>query len=70
MLAPGCAIGLGRAAIRLGAYQLLLGIPSHAAVGEAVEVVATRQRGYVNGVLRALPCRRNIVLCVCGMRNN
>ena len=29
-----------RAAIRLGAYQLLLGIPSHAAVGETVEVVA------------------------------
>ena len=43
-----------RGAIRLGAYQLLLGIPSHAAVGETVEVVATRQRGYVNGVLRAL----------------
>ena len=43
-----------RAGIRLGAYQLLLGIPSHAAVGETVEVVAARQRGYVNGVLRAL----------------
>jgi transcription termination factor NusB len=43
-----------RAGIRLGAYQLLLGIPSHAAVGETVEVVASRQRGYVNGVLRAL----------------
>jgi len=43
-----------RAGVRLGAYQLLLGIPSHAAVGETVEVVAARQRGYVNGVLRAL----------------
>ncbi|MGH8977423.1 MAG: transcription antitermination factor NusB, partial [Acidimicrobiia bacterium] len=43
-----------RAALRLGAYQLLVGIASHAAVGETVEVVAARQRGYVNGVLRAL----------------
>ena len=51
-----------RAAIRLGAYQLLLGIPSHAAVGETVEVVATRQRGYVNGVLRALGAHRPTVV--------
>jgi 16S rRNA (cytosine967-C5)-methyltransferase len=43
-----------RAAVRLGAYQLLIGIPSHAAVGETVEVVAPRQRGFVNAVLRAL----------------
>jgi 16S rRNA (cytosine967-C5)-methyltransferase len=43
-----------RAALRLGAYQLLVGIASHAAVGETVAVVADRQRGYVNGVLRAL----------------
>jgi 16S rRNA (cytosine967-C5)-methyltransferase len=43
-----------RAALRLGAYQLLIGVPAHAAVGETVEVVDTRTRGFVNGVLRAL----------------
>ena len=43
-----------RAAVRLGAYQLFIGIPAHAAVSETVEVVAARQRGFVNGVLRAL----------------
>jgi 16S rRNA (cytosine967-C5)-methyltransferase len=43
-----------RAALRLGAYQLLIGIPAHAAVGETVEAVSARPRGYVNGVLRAL----------------
>jgi len=43
-----------RAALRLGAYQLLVGIPPHAAVGETVNVVDARARGFVNGVLRAL----------------
>jgi 16S rRNA (cytosine967-C5)-methyltransferase len=43
-----------RAALRLGAYQLLIGVPAHAAVGETVEVVDERARGFVNGVLRAL----------------
>jgi 16S rRNA (cytosine967-C5)-methyltransferase len=43
-----------RAALRLGAYQLLLGIPPHAAVGETVNLVGARARGFVNGVLRAL----------------
>jgi 16S rRNA (cytosine967-C5)-methyltransferase len=43
-----------RAALRLGAYQLLRGMPAHAAVGETVEVVAPRSRPFVNGVLRAL----------------
>ena len=43
-----------RAALRLGAYQLLIGVAAHAAVGETVEVVDERARGFVNGVLRAL----------------
>jgi 16S rRNA (cytosine967-C5)-methyltransferase len=43
-----------RAALRLGAYQLLIGVPHHAAVGETVDAVAERGRGFVNGVLRAL----------------
>jgi 16S rRNA (cytosine967-C5)-methyltransferase len=43
-----------RAALRLGAYQLLIGIPAHAAVGETVNVVPARSRGFVNGVLRGL----------------
>ena len=43
-----------RAALRLGAYQLLIGIPSHAAVSETVNLVSARVRGFVNGVLRAL----------------
>jgi 16S rRNA (cytosine967-C5)-methyltransferase len=43
-----------RAALRLGAYQLLVGVPAHAAVGETVGVVDTSARGFVNGVLRAL----------------
>ena len=32
-----------RAALRLGAYQLLIGIPAHAAVGETVEAVSARR---------------------------
>jgi len=43
-----------RAALRLGAYQLFIGVPAHAAVGETVSVVDERARGFVNGVLRAL----------------
>jgi 16S rRNA (cytosine967-C5)-methyltransferase len=43
-----------RAALRLGAYQLMIGVPAHAAVGETVEVVDPRARGFANGVLRAL----------------
>lgn len=43
-----------RAALRLGAYQLVLGLPAHAAVGETVAVVPERARGFANGVLRAL----------------
>jgi 16S rRNA (cytosine967-C5)-methyltransferase len=48
-----------RAALRLGAYELLhLGTPPHAAVGEAVALAKTvqhgRAAGFVNAVLRAL----------------
>jgi len=43
-----------RAALRLGAYQLFVGIPAHAAVGETVSLVDARARGFVNGVLRSL----------------
>lgn len=43
-----------RAALRLGAYQLLRGVPPHAAVGETVAVAPQRAGGFVNGVLRAL----------------
>lgn len=46
-----------RAALRLGAYQLLHGIPEHAAVSETVDAIAARSpraRGYVNATLRAL----------------
>src|SRR5262245_1360625 len=43
-----------RAAVRLGAYQLLVGVPAHAAVGETVNEVDTRARGFANAVLRSL----------------
>jgi 16S rRNA (cytosine967-C5)-methyltransferase len=43
-----------RTALRLGAYQLAHGVPSHAAVRETVEVAPERARGYVNAVLRTL----------------
>ena len=43
-----------RAALRLGAYQLVEGVPAHAAVAETVGAVSERARGYVNGVLRSL----------------
>ena len=46
-----------RAALRLGAYQLVEGVPPHAAVGETVDALAKRSpraRGFANGVLRGL----------------
>lgn len=44
-----------RAALRLGAYQLLhTRVPTHAAVGETVGVVVPRERGFVNAILRRL----------------
>jgi 16S rRNA (cytosine967-C5)-methyltransferase len=43
-----------RAALRIGAYQLVQGVAPHAAVGEVVSVVPPRARGYANAVLRAL----------------
>jgi 16S rRNA (cytosine967-C5)-methyltransferase len=46
-----------RATLRLGAYQLLEGIPPHAAVSATVDALGTRSpraRGFVNANLRAL----------------
>jgi 16S rRNA (cytosine967-C5)-methyltransferase len=43
-----------RAALRLGVFQLLIGTPAHAAVGETVAATPRSARGYVNAVLRAL----------------
>jgi 16S rRNA (cytosine967-C5)-methyltransferase len=46
-----------RAALRMGAYQLLHGTPPHAAVDATVEAVGARSpraRGFVNANLRAL----------------
>jgi 16S rRNA (cytosine967-C5)-methyltransferase len=43
-----------RAALRLGAFQLLSDVAAHAAVGETVAVAPLRARGYVNAVLRKL----------------
>jgi 16S rRNA (cytosine967-C5)-methyltransferase len=44
-----------RAALRLGAYQLLFTrVPAHAAVAETVELVPAGQRGFVNAILRKL----------------
>jgi 16S rRNA (cytosine967-C5)-methyltransferase len=44
-----------RAALRLGAYQLLsTRIPAHAAVRETVALVSPGERGFVNAVLRRL----------------
>ena len=44
-----------RAALRLGAYQVLhTRIPAHAAVGETVGIVVPRERGFVNAILRRL----------------
>ncbi|MET0275806.1 MAG: 16S rRNA (cytosine(967)-C(5))-methyltransferase RsmB [Acidimicrobiia bacterium] len=46
-----------RAALRLGAYQLLHDVPAHAAVNDTVDAVGARSpraRGFTNGVLRSL----------------
>ncbi|HEV3474568.1 MAG TPA: 16S rRNA (cytosine(967)-C(5))-methyltransferase RsmB [Actinomycetota bacterium] len=44
-----------RAALRIGAYQLLFTrIPAHAAVSETVDLVDERARGFVNAILRRL----------------
>ena len=43
-----------RVALRLGAYQLLVDVPAHAAVGETVAIAPRRARSYVNAVLRAV----------------
>jgi 16S rRNA (cytosine967-C5)-methyltransferase len=44
-----------RAALRLGAYQVLhTRSPAHAAVGETVGIVVPRERGFVNAILRRL----------------
>ncbi len=43
-----------RAALRLGAYQLVDGVAPHAAVGETVSATPPSARRYVNAVLRAL----------------
>jgi 16S rRNA (cytosine967-C5)-methyltransferase len=46
---------MARAALRLGAYQLLYTrVRPHAAVGETVGLVPQDQRGFVNAVLRKL----------------
>lgn len=42
-----------RAALRLGAYQLVHGVSPHAAVGETVSLVGEKVRGVVNAVLRS-----------------
>jgi 16S rRNA (cytosine967-C5)-methyltransferase len=44
-----------RAALRLGTYELVEGVPAHAAVSETVDAVgqtAPRAKGFVNAVLR------------------
>jgi 16S rRNA (cytosine967-C5)-methyltransferase len=44
-----------RAALRLGAYQLQhTRIPAHAAVSETVGLLPSRERGFVNAILRRL----------------
>ena len=44
-----------RLALRMGLYQLIYmdRIPNHAAVGETVELLPKRTRGYANAILRA-----------------
>ncbi len=43
-----------RHALRLGAYQLQVGVAPHAAVSATVDLVSGRARGFVNAVLRRL----------------
>lgn len=47
-----------RAALRVGAYQLLEGVAPHAAVGETVAAVGTKAGGLVNAVLRKVAAAR------------
>ncbi|HEY7667100.1 MAG TPA: transcription antitermination factor NusB [Actinomycetota bacterium] len=48
-----------RAALRVGAYQLLFtAVAQHAAVGETVGLVAPRERGFVNAILRRIAVER------------
>ncbi len=60
MLAPRCHQPLARleprvrAALRVGAFQLLDGVPAHAAVSQTVDATAPRARGLVNAVLRSV----------------
>jgi 16S rRNA (cytosine967-C5)-methyltransferase len=50
-----------RSALRVGAYQLLFtAVPPHAAVGETVALVAPRERGFVNAILRRIASERPI----------
>jgi 16S rRNA (cytosine967-C5)-methyltransferase len=47
------------AVLRLGAYQLLfMRIPDHAAVSATVDLAGSRERGFVNAVLRKLSADR------------
>ena len=44
-----------RAALRVGAYQLLhTRVPAHAAVSETVGAIVPRERGFVNAILRRI----------------
>ncbi|MEI8000215.1 MAG: 16S rRNA (cytosine(967)-C(5))-methyltransferase RsmB [Actinomycetes bacterium] len=58
LLAPRCHQPVDRleapvrAALRLGAFQLVHGLAAHAAVGETVSAAPARARGLVNAVLR------------------
>jgi 16S rRNA (cytosine967-C5)-methyltransferase len=46
-------------ALRLGTYQLAYTrVPDHAAVSETVGLVSSRERGFVNAVLRRIAARR------------
>ena len=53
--------------LRLGLYQLfLLQTPPHAAIYETVELAPKRQRGVINGILRAAARRRDELLARAG----
>ena len=44
-----------RSILRLGTYQLAyMGVPSHAAVSETVDLAPTKTRGFINAVLRRI----------------
>jgi 16S rRNA (cytosine967-C5)-methyltransferase len=60
LLHTGNAPPEARAALRVGAYQILFTrIPPHAAVGETVSVVRRPHRSLVNAVLRRLAAQPN-----------